>query len=145
MLSRLCLIALLTVACLGGCGRRLPSRPSGMPGTTPCTLTVTFGGEKIEGVGVFLKPKDSSQPWHAGGKTDQNGKVLLKTSRYYDGVVPGEYTVSFHKNAPAELDEQGMPLPANSLIPLKYTAGQSKETIAVTESKSVYVFELDSH
>jgi len=141
---RLCLIVLLGTACfLSGCGQRVPDRPSGMPATIPCTLTVTFGGEKIEGVGVFLKPKDPSQPWYAGGKTDQNGKVVLKTSGYYTGVVPGEYAVSFQKNGQAELDKQGMPIQTPSLIPLKYTASQSKETIVITNDKSVYVFDLE--
>jgi hypothetical protein len=114
-----------------------------MPATTPCTLTVTFGGEKIEGVGVSLKPKDQSQPWYANGKTDQSGKVVLKTQGYYVGVVPGEYGVSFQKNGLAELNDQGMPTRTPSLIPLKYTAGQSKETITVTKERSEYVFELN--
>ena len=142
MFDRLCLLLLLCTVCLGGCGKRLPPRPSGMPDTTPCTLTVTFGGEKIEGVGVSLKPKAPVRRWYANGKTDPNGKAVLKTNGYYNGVVPGDYTVSFHKNGLAELDEQGMPIRTPSLIPVKYTAGQSKETITVTTEQSVYAFEL---
>jgi hypothetical protein len=138
----ICLLVLLSVISLGGC-KRLPERPSGMPDTTPCTLTVMFGGEKLDEVGVFLKPKDLSKPWSAGGKTDKNGKVVLKTGGYYTGVVPGEYTISFQKNGLAELDQQGMPIHTPSLIPLKYTARQSKETITVTKEQSNYVFELE--
>ena len=143
MVYRLCVIALLTTVCLGGCGRRLPNRPSGLPKTTPCTLTVTFGGDKIEGVAVLFTPKDQSQRWYAGGTTDQNGSVAMKTGGHYIGVVPGEYTVSFQKTGRVELDQYDMPIRSHSVIPLKYTAGQSRETITVTEEKSVYVLELD--
>ena len=143
MLNRLCLIVLLGTAYLSGCGQRLPDRPSGMPETIPCILTLTFGGEKIEGVAVLLTPKDKSQRWYAGGTTDQDGKVVLKTGGHYDGVVPGEYTVSFQKTGRVELDKDDMPVRSHSVIPPKYTAGQSKEMITVTNEKSVYVFELD--
>jgi hypothetical protein len=114
-----------------------------MPDTIPCTLTVTFDGEIIENVAVLFTPKDKSLLWHAGGKTDQDGKVVLKTGGHYDGVIPGEYTVSFQKTGQVELDKNDMPIRSHSLIPLKYTAGQSKETITVTAEQPVYVFELD--
>jgi hypothetical protein len=143
MLNRVCLAVLLCTVCLSGCGQRLPNRPSGLPDTTPCDLTVTFGGEKIEDVSVLFTPKDKSQRWYAGGKTDSDGKASMKTGGHYVGVVPGEYVVSFQKAGRVELDEHEMPIRSHSLIPVKYTAGQSKETIIVTEEKSVYVFELD--
>ena len=134
---------LLCVLYLTGCGQRLPDRPSGLPDTIPCTLTITFGGEKIEDVSVLFTPKDKSQPWYAGGKTDSEGKVRLKTGGHYDGVIPGKYTVSFQKTGQIELDKNDMPIRSYSLIPFKYTAGQSKEMITVTAKQSVYVLELD--
>lgn len=126
-----------------GCGKRLPNRPSGLPETTPCVLNVTFGGEKIEGVSVLLRPKNKGDKWMNGGTTDGQGKARMKTSGYYDGVVPGEYTVSFRKAGRVELDDYGMPKRTYSLIPEKYTAGKSQETIAVTESQKEYTFELE--
>ena len=143
MFYRLCLVVLSSAVCLSGCGQRLPDRPSGLPDTIPYILTVTFGGEKIEDVSVLFTPKDKSQPWYAGGKTDSEGKVRLKTGGHYDGVIPGEYTVSFQKTGQVELDKNDMPIRSHSLIPLKYTAGQSKEMITVTAEQSVYVLELD--
>ena len=142
MFYRLCLFILLCIASLGGC-KRLPARPSGMPDTVPCTLTVTFGGEKIEDVAVLFTPKEKSQRWYAGGKTGPDGKVTMKTGGCYDGVIPGEYTVSFQKTGQVELDKNDMPVRSHSMIPLKYTAGKSKETITVTESQSDYLLTLD--
>ena len=153
MLYRLCLAVplcavllcavLLSAVFLCGCGRRLPDRPSGMPDTTPCTLTVTFGGEKIKEVAVLFTPKNKSQRWYAGGTTDADGKAAMKTGGYYDGVIPGEYTVSFQKTGQVELDKYDMPIRSHSVIPLQYTAGRSKETITVTKEQPDYVFELD--
>ena len=142
MCARFCLVVLLCTVCLTGCGKRLPNRPSGLPDTTPYTLTVTFGDEKIEGVSVLFTPKDKFQRWYAGGKTDSDGKAIMKTGGHYIGVVPGEYTVSFQKTGRVELDEHDMPIRSHSLIPIKYTAGQSKETIIVTTEQSDYDFKL---
>ncbi len=80
--------------------------------------------------------------WPAGGQTDEQGQAVLKTAAHYDGVVPGNYIVSFQKNAEPELRPDGMPLPAKSLIPLKYQQQNSKETLTVTKDKAEYVFEL---
>ena len=148
MFYRLCLAVplcaiLLCAVFLCGCGQRLPDRPSGMPDTTPCTLTVTFGGEKIEDVAVLFTPKNKSQRWYAGGTTDVDGKVVMKTGGYYDGVIPGEYTVSFQKTGQVELDKYDMPIRSHSVIPLQYTAGLSKETITITKEQSAWVLELD--
>lgn len=131
------------VCCMIGCGKRLPPRPSGMPKTTPCTLFVTFGSEKIKDVKILLKPKDKAQKWMAGGTTDAEGKAVMKTGGHFDGVVPGEYTVSFQKTGRIELDKNEMPIRSHSLIPVKYNAGKSKETITVTESNVEYMFVLD--
>jgi len=127
---------------------RLPDRPEGMPDLTPCTIEVTFGGERLPDVGVLLKPKDaandSPSAWPAGGKTDSQGKAIMKTAAHYTGVVPGEYVVSFEKYAPEEMRRDGMPLPAQTLVPLKYSSRQSKETVTVTKSQTVYTFDLET-
>jgi hypothetical protein len=122
-----------------GC-QRLPERPEGMPELVPCTVTVTFGGEKIAGVGIILHPKNKEESnWAAGGQTDAGGKAVMKTAAYYQGVVPGEYTISFQKREVPE--DMG---PGKPLIPLKYSPTDSKETIAVSKSQKEYVFALDA-
>jgi hypothetical protein len=144
-------IFLMTVIMLplffGGC-KRLPDRPEGMPELTPCTIEVTFGRERLPDVSVLLKPNDTagnvSAIWPAGGKTDSDGRATMITAAHYRGVAPGEYVVSFEKYAPEETRSDGMPLPAKPLVPLKYSSRQSKETVTVTKSQTIYAFELDS-
>jgi hypothetical protein len=127
------------VFCLAGC-QRLPERPEGMPDLVPCTVVVTFGGEKLEGVGLILQPMNKEESnWPAGGQTDTEGKAVLKTAAYYQGVVPGEYTISFQKRSVPE--DMG---PGKPLIPLKYFPNNSKETITVSKSQTEYVFALDA-
>ena len=133
--------AVLLLLMTGGC-KRLPDRPEGMPPLIPCTIEVTFGGERLPDVGVRLKPTNSSD-WSAGGKTDTVGKAIMVTATHYSGVVPGEYVVSFEKYAPEEIRSDGMPLPAKPLVPLKYSHQQSREIITVTKNQTVYHFELE--
>ena len=134
----------LLFLCIIGC-QRLPERPEGMPELVPCTVAVMFGGEAMEGVQILLHPKNLAEnTWVAGGRTNTEGRAVMTTAAYYRGVVPGEYTVSFQKHAPEEMRPDGMPLPARTLIPLKYAVGKSKETIAVSPSQTEYVFTLDA-
>ena len=144
MIRLLNIVFCLSFLYIAGC-QRLPERPEGMPELVPCTVVVTFGGEKMEDVGILLQPKNTKENnWPAGGQTDAEGKVSLKTAAYYQGVVPGEYTISFQKHAPEEMRPDGMALPTKSLIPLKYSTGKSKETITVSKSQSEYIFTLDA-
>ncbi|GHT30447.1 hypothetical protein FACS1894214_0330 [Planctomycetales bacterium] len=121
-----------------GCHRG-PKRPADLPALTPCVISVTFGGEIMDGVGVLLTPEDKQvNKWSAGGKTNAEGKATMITSSVFEGVVPGHYIVSFKKSGkPIDMNEPP------SLLPKKYALGQSKETISVTKEKSEYVFELD--
>ena len=138
------LFVTVTILAHFGCNR-LPERPAGMPDLVPCTVCVTFGGQKLEGVGVVFEPKDTAaKPWPGGGKTDAEGRAVLKTAAYYNGIVPGEYIVQFQKYAEPEMGTDGMPLPAKPLVPLRYGPGRSKETVVVTPEQAEYVFELES-
>jgi hypothetical protein len=142
MLNRSYYLIILTLFILIAC-QRLPERPEGMPELVPCTVSITFGGEHLQDVGVLFQPKDNNNDWSAGGKTDAEGKAKMKTAAYYDGVVPGEYIIIFQKYAEPELDRYNMPMPAKPLIPIKYSKANSKETIVVTKEKAEYVFELE--
>ncbi|MDR2643796.1 MAG: hypothetical protein LBC74_13500 [Planctomycetaceae bacterium] len=120
------------------CSRR-PKRPADLPSLTPCIVSVTFGGEIIEGVGVYLTPEDKTvNKWSAGGITNAEGKAEMITSSVFNGVVPGKYIISF-KKAGKSVDMNAPP----SLIHKKYTLGQSKETINVTTDQSEYTFTLE--
>jgi hypothetical protein len=137
-------IVFITILTLFICGCRKPERPEGMPDLTPCIVSVTFGGEKLEGVGVQLHSQDpATKEWVSGGRTDVNGKAFLKTGTYFDGAVPGNYIISFQKFAEQEFSPDGMALQSKPLIPKKYMPGQSKETITITKEQKEYVFELE--
>ncbi|MDR1494148.1 MAG: hypothetical protein LBT05_15715 [Planctomycetaceae bacterium] len=128
---------LIFAAEIFGC-QRGPKRPDDLPKLTPCTVSVTFGGKTMEGVAVFLTPENNElNKWGAAGKTDANGKAKLTTSFAFEGVVPGKYIISFKKWG----ESTNMNQPP-SLIPKKYTQGQSKETITVTKEQREYSFEL---
>lgn len=135
--ARLLLLLIIGVI---GCSR-LPDHPADMPDLTPCIIEVIFGGERPEGVGVQLLPVDQSNRWSAGGKTDSAGKAIMKTATHYNGVVPGTYWVIFQLYDEPELGIDGMPLPAESLIPIEYSQKGTIEPITVTKGKSTYLFE----
>jgi hypothetical protein len=118
---------------------RWKKRPADLPTLTSCVVSVTFGGETIEGVGVYLTPEDKTiNKWGAGGITNKEGKATLITSSIFTGVVPGKYIISFKKTG----ESKNMNAPP-SLIPQKYITGQSKETINVTTDQAEYIFELE--
>ena len=138
-----CIILSMTFAAIAGC-QRLPERPDGMPELTRCTIHATFGGERLQGVGVSLQPIDAQvSNWPAGGRTDAEGKAVMKTAAHYNGAVPGEYFVIFQKYAEPELRGDGMPLPAKPLIPIKHSKASTAETIVVTKEQTEYAFELE--
>ncbi|MDR1923668.1 MAG: hypothetical protein LBQ66_04770 [Planctomycetaceae bacterium] len=132
------LLVLLMIYQVLGCGRRV-RRPADLPPLTPCVISVTFGGEVMDGVGVLLTPEDSSvNKWSAGGLTDSEGKAKMVTSSAFDGVVPGNYVISFRKlDKPVDMNAPP------SLIPQKYITGISKETITITTDQSEYILTLD--
>lgn len=136
-LSVLLLVGLIAVGC-----RRLPPPPDGLPPLYPCKITVTFGGEAIEGVAVTLIPEDPAVKWRSGGRTDANGMVELKTSFAYSGVPEGSFRVGFDKteDSVGKTLEEMMPI---SLFPVKYRPERTKETIEVKPEKNEFVFILD--
>jgi hypothetical protein len=136
------LLLLAAVGLLSSACRPQPRPPKEMPPLTPCIVIVTFGGEKIEHVGVRLRPKETGNRWGAGGLTDAEGKAVLKTAGPFEGVVPGEYIISFGKKVSPPAAEH-MTSPRISLIPAKYDANHSKETITITAEQKEYVFELE--
>lgn len=134
--------AAVAASALGGC-KRLPPRPEGMPELYPCTMHVTFGGEIVEGVRVGLISDDPAlKKWRAGGVTDAEGNVVIKTAAYYDGAAAGTFKLSFSKSEDRLGDtlEEMQPL---SLIPLKYLPVNTKLTVEIKPEKNEFVYELD--
>jgi hypothetical protein len=135
-------VALFIFFVAEGC-RRLPPPPEGLPQLYPCKITVTFGGEIVEDVTVSLISSDPTFKWKSGGKTDKNGVAELRTSFAYPGVPEGTFTVAFAKtkNGPGgDTIEEMTPI---SIIPLKYSASQSKQTVEIKRGKNEFSFTLD--
>ena len=94
-----------------GCGG--PSIPDHIPPLTPCTVTVTYNGEPVEGASVILAPE--SGQFSAAGLTDAAGKAVMQTDGMYDGVPAGEYRASVTKREKVELDMGPTPDDPNNL------------------------------
>jgi len=133
------IVLLLTLLIGFGCFR-VPKRPADMPKPTPCVVLVTFGGEVMEDVSVYLTPVDrQANQWGAAGLTNAEGRATMKTNSVFDGAVPGDYIISFRKlGAPVDMNTPP------TLIPEKYTLGKSKETMTVSKEQSEYTFSLDA-
>ncbi|MDR2705886.1 MAG: hypothetical protein LBC02_08935 [Planctomycetaceae bacterium] len=123
--------------------RRLPPSPEGLPKLYPCKVSVTFGGEKIEGVTVSLVSKDPNFKWKSGGKTDKNGVAELRTSFAYPGAPEGIFTIAFFKIKDPPGGNTLEAMTPISLIPLKYSADQSKETVEIKSGKNEFSFTLE--
>ena len=92
---------------LAGCGQKLPP---GMPKLYQTTITIMQDGKPLAGAAVNVVNDDfATNPWTAGGITDANGVISLKTEGQYLGVPAGKYSVSVRKTEGPE----GLELPKN--------------------------------
>jgi hypothetical protein len=84
-----------TVLFLSGCGGE--QLPPGIPKLYPATITVVQDGHPLAGAEVIILNADPSTNWSAGGVTDSNGVLKLKTMGRYAGAPLGTYKVSVSK------------------------------------------------
>lgn len=149
MIRKIIVFLLLTATISGiSCSYRPQlERPKGMPELLPCSISVTFGGNVIEGVMVSLIPIESNSDWKPSGTTDKNGTAILSTSYGFKGVPAGKYTVAFVRvvENPNYNENDSKSMPNRSLIPLKYGLKKSTEQVEVkTGEKNVFSFALDA-
>ena len=90
--SCLCVFVFLL---FGGCGGE--QLPPGIPKLYKATLTVTQDGSPLAGAEVIMVNVDPSTNWSAGGVTDQNGVLKLRTMGRYEGAPIGRYKVAVQK------------------------------------------------
>ena len=72
-----CLTFVAAVLLFIGCG---PARPTDMPTTAPCTITVLDGGKPMRGVSVVLFYAEGSASLVIGGMTNASGVAEIKTT-----------------------------------------------------------------
>jgi len=88
----------LFIACLllfSGCGGQ--NLPPGIPKLYPATITVMQDGQPLAGAEIIVINTDPSTNWSAGGITDKNGVVKLRTMGQYEGAPLGRYKVGVKK------------------------------------------------
>ncbi|MCL2117067.1 MAG: hypothetical protein FWH27_01440 [Planctomycetaceae bacterium] len=90
---------------LFGCGGQ--KLPPGMPKLYPATVTVMQDGRPLEGAEIVLINTDPAVNWSAGGMTDKNGVVKLRTMGQYEGAPLGRYKVGVRK---VEVPDIALPL-----------------------------------
>jgi hypothetical protein len=117
-----CLLWILLLSVLVGCGKRVEDR-GGLPREqennghekkedsiragkeetkrVKVEGVVTLDGEKVSGVMVMFLPVKKAEGKPAFGVTDEEGTFTLSTSNPGDGAVPGEYKVVITENATA--------------------------------------------
>jgi hypothetical protein len=100
------LLYLFAVAALllSGCGGE--KLPPGIPKLYPATLAVIQDGSPLAGAEVSMLNTDPSVSWSAGGITDQNGILKLRTMGRYIGAPAGKYKVAVQK-----IEMPAIPLP----------------------------------
>jgi hypothetical protein len=87
---------------LTGCDNQ--SKPDGFPKIYPVTITVTQEGKPFPDAQISLEPADGSKNWSVGGKSDQAGKVILRTYGKFDGAPLGKYKVVILKEINEGMD-----------------------------------------
>ena len=99
-----CVALLSVMVCLAGCESKFPPD---WPKTYPCTITVTKGGQPLEGVTVLLTRTENHGSWAVSGLTDSSGVAVIETSwtkAAAKGAPEGTFTITANKAAPpAEL------------------------------------------
>ena len=91
---------LLFFAFLVGCG---PNLPPDWPRTYPCTITITRGGEPLEGVTVVLARTENHGSWAVAGLTNASGVAEIETSWTHAatrGAPEGTFTITLSKAEP---------------------------------------------
>ncbi|MDD3586876.1 MAG: hypothetical protein PHQ75_06800 [Thermoguttaceae bacterium] len=89
-----CFAVLAAISLLSGCqGQKLPA---GMPELVPFEITVTQDGKPLAEAAVELKSDASG--YMVDGRTDELGKIKLKTNGQYEGIPKGEYIALVTKN-----------------------------------------------
>ncbi|MDR0337814.1 MAG: carboxypeptidase-like regulatory domain-containing protein [Planctomycetaceae bacterium] len=77
-----------------GCGQSLPPD---LPTLYSVSINITQENKPLPDAVVFMINEDPSSKWTAGGITNQNGIVNLRTNGQFKGVPLGTYKVTVRK------------------------------------------------
>ena len=132
MRTLLSLFLLLVV----GCTTKLPE----LQNLSPVTITVCKNGEPVEGVDVFLHPKEPLGIWGCRGRTNGNGVAVVTTTlreHYAAGARPGTYSVVLIKEP--ELPSELAPVPVVPMgdISKEAKARQAKRAVFLEKNRII--------
>ena len=80
---------------LSGCGG--DQRPPGFPKLYPVSLKVMQEGQPLSEAAISLRKADHSIMWSIGGRTDEQGVVVLWTHGKFRGAPEGRFKVTVEK------------------------------------------------
>jgi hypothetical protein len=123
------IIILLPV--FSGCSRE--TFPPNLPKLYPATITVVQDGQPLNGASVVVINEDyASSPWAAGGVTNEQGQVRLRTEGKYSGAPAGKYKVTVTK---IDVPEIELPEDSESLEYKKKAKEIQDNTFYLVEDK----------
>ncbi|MDR2757447.1 MAG: carboxypeptidase-like regulatory domain-containing protein [Planctomycetaceae bacterium] len=89
------LIIFVSLFLFGCSGEHLPPN---LPKLYSVTLTIVQDGKPFNGASVVIVNENyASSPWAAGGVTNEQGQVKLRTEGKYSGAPAGKYKVTVTK------------------------------------------------
>ena len=146
------IFALLTIATCVSCAK--VQKPDGMPDLYPCTITLTQGGEPLEGAAIICQSDDPKLiRWAITGLTDANGIAKISTMGKFQGAPVGTYAVVVTKeetegaeSAPADIGDMtsgGSRKTVFSLVSLELTTKETTPLKMTVEAKGANKFEFD--
>lgn len=145
------LVILTFVTCVS-CAK--VQKPDGMPDLYPCTITLTQGGEPLEGASILCQSDDSKLiRWAITGLTDANGVAKIFTMGKFEGAPLGTYAVVVTKeetegaeSAPADIGDMTSGGPRGtvfSLVSLELTTKETTPLKMTVEAKGDNQFNFD--
>jgi len=123
---------------VGGCGSEVPSD---LPKLHPTVITITQGGQPLEGALVTMIAEETGG-WACAGKTDSAGRAVIKTNGMYNGAPEGTYKVTIVKQERdwGEDPYADAPDPSSPEYGPWYTA--NREKIAEAERRPTVTYDL---
>jgi hypothetical protein len=135
-------VMLTVVSFLAGCGGGGPKPPE----IIPVKGVVMYQGKPIPKLAVVFNP---DKGMIASGKTDDQGRFVLMTSKPGDGAMVGNYTVTVSFVSDEIPEMQGLSdapqKPVTSPIPTKYADPKTTDLKAISvakNGKNDFTFEL---
>lgn len=113
------------------------NNPAKYPETGAVSGTVTLDGEPLEGAAVSFIPAEGRP---SKGKTDAQGKYVLRYAGGIQGAMLGPCKVSITKTVADEATETMV-----EMLPARYIGAESELTAEVTDGQNTFDFALTSN